>query len=155
MSINKHHGIYSAGDIVGYSAWNNTFHGYKLHKKVYVDEVGLYVWLAQSGAARDNKFKIEDETFYVLKSDDIEESYHSTWTPDEKYAKGDILTGSGGMVFVYFSDTHVERLTNRPGLGQFGHTTLSDVNESFGPLTVHTVRGGSLTGINGKKFSEI
>lgn len=164
MSISRHNELVGAGDIVGYGGSYAPFYGYKLLQKVYVEQVGAYVWLGQYGTVNktDNKFAPDNggKTITVLTSGDLKGDYHSVWTPDTEYKKGDILIGKENgknMLFVYLSESHVERLTPRNdfGLDGFGYSSLSDYQTNFGPLTIHTVQGTWGTGMNAKKFSAL
>lgn len=163
MSIAKHNELVETGDIVGYGGSWQTFYGYKLLKKVYVEQLDAYVWLGQYGTVgNDNKFKADNggKTIQVISSGDLKNDYHSAWTPDVKYEKGDILVGNDGtrvMLFVYISDSHVERLTARSDMGSYdkhGYSTLEDYKTNFGPLEIHTVQGYPSSS-NGKRFSAL
>lgn len=160
MSIAKHNGVYSVGDIIGYSgSYATKFCGYKLVKKVWVDQIAEWVYIGQYGHVEVNKFAAVGADFSTLTNVEIDHAFAEIWTPGTEYKKGDILVGKEGeqrMLFAFFSDEHVERLTPRKDVGMygFGYSTLDDYSRNFGPLTVHTVQGyyGNL---NGKKFSEV
>jgi len=164
MTIKKHNENYSAGDVVGYEGSYTKFYGYKLLQRVYVELLDNYVWLGQYGTVRsgENEFTPDSggKTITALPISDLRNDYHSTWTKDEEYKKGDILVGDDKgkvMLFVYFSDSHVERLTPRSDLSsldQFGYSTLSDYSSHFGPLKVHKTQKLSGYGEH-KKFSEM
>lgn len=166
MTIKKHNENYSAGDVVGYGGSYAKFYWYKLLQQVYVELLDNYVWLGQYGTVRsgENEFTPDNggKTISALPISNLRNDYHSTWTKDEEYKKGDILVGHDKgkvMLFVYFYDQHVERLTPRSDLSlssadQFGHSTLSDYSRNFGPLKVHKTQKLGLSGLN-KKFSEM
>lgn len=163
MTVSKHNGLYSVGDIIGYpGSYSTVFYGYKLLQKVWVEKIEAYVWLGQYGLVGVNKFSADNDgkTISLLTESDIKNDYASTWTPTTEYKKGDVLTGKDGdkdMLFVYFSDTHVERLTPRNDLwagDRFGHSTLADYSENFGPLEIRKVQKPGLSG-GKKKFSDM
>lgn len=162
MATTDHKGSYSVGTIVGYTSYSGTVYGYKLLKEVYLSETAKYHWIAQPGKVKDNKFVPTNQDLTIQSEKEINDGYPLRWTADPEFKKGDILIGkdkgSGKtLLFVYISDSHVERLTPRPdlyGSDQFGYSTLTDYAGNFGPLSVHQTQ--KAVGFDGKKkFSSL
>lgn len=142
MATIEHKGILDNDMVVVYSYDSGTVYGYRLLKLVYVDHIGEYRWIAESIKIVNNEaVKIANGALDILSEADVKDAYPLKWTKDPQYKKGDILLGKDNMVFVYFSDSHVERLTPRkdmPNLGvndRQGYSSLNDYRTNFGPLT--------------------
>lgn len=163
MTTIDHNGSYSAGTVVGYESYSGTVYGYRLVKEVYVAETGGYHWIANNGKVTNNKFVSTPDNLTILSEKEIKDGYPKKWKPDAEKKKGDILVGKDGektMLFVYISDSHVERLTPRSDMGmsipgdEFGYSSLSDYEGNFGPLTVHELKGSGYH-TTAKKFSDL
>lgn len=142
MATIEHKGIFDTSDVVVYTYGTGSVYGYRLLKLVYVDIIGEYRWICESIKIVDNEVvKIANGALDILSEADLKDAYPLKWTKDPKYKKGDILLGKDNMVFVYFTDSHVERLTPRkdmPNLGvndRQGYSSLNDYETNFGPLT--------------------
>lgn len=141
MATVEHKGSHSTGSVVVYSD-NETNYGYSLVKEIYVEAIGEYRWIAEPVKIVNNEpVKYTNGSLELLSEKCINDEYKFRWTKDPEYKKGDILLGKDNMVFVYISDSHVERLTPRkdmPSLGtnnRQGYSSLNDYKTNFGPLT--------------------
>lgn len=141
MATVEHKGSFTTGSVVVYSG-TGTLYGYSLVKEIYIEAIGDYRWIAEPVKIVSNEVvKYTNGNLELISEKYINDEYKSKWTKDPEYKKGDILLGKDNMVFVYISDSHVERLTPRkdmPNLGlndRQGYSSLNDYRTNFGPLT--------------------
>lgn len=141
MATVEHKGSYITGDVVVYTG-TGTLYGYSLVKQIYIEAINEYRWIAEPVKIVSNEVvKYTNDNLELISEKYINDEYKSKWTKEPQYKKGDILLGKDNMVFVYFSDSHVERLTPRkdmPNLGtndRQGYSSLNDYRTNFGPLT--------------------
>lgn len=143
MATIEHKGYAMVGDIVVYDyGTTSPKYGHLLLKQVWVDAVDEYRWVTEPVKIRDNEVvKYLHGGLDLITHKTVKDEYPLKWTKDPEFKKGDILLGKDGdktMIFVYFSETHVERLTPRSDMwnsSQQGYSTLSDFTKNFGPLT--------------------
>lgn len=140
MATIEHKGSYTNGSVVVYTGYGTNY-GYSLVKEVYIEAIGEYRWIAEPVKIVNNEaVKYTNGSLELLSGKYINDEYKSLWKKDPVHKKGDILLGKDNMVFVYISDSHVERLTPRkdmPSLGtndRQGYSSLSDYEANFGPL---------------------
>jgi len=157
MASVKHGGSFYRNDVVGYNGGSGRFYGYKLLKRVYVEEIDAHRWIAAYGsAAPEADFVIGSESSVALLTpSNIRSEYQYKWSKDSDYKKGDILSGTGDdgtrVVLLYLSDAEVQRLTpDGPYSGDQGYGGLAHYQVMLKDLVVLKTRG-----LGSKRFSEI
>lgn len=142
MATIEHKGAFAVSDILVYIYGSGSIYGYRILKKVHLDVVNGPQWIVENVKVVDNEVvKVASGTLDILSESDLTMNYPLKWTQDPKYKKGDILLGKNNMVFVYFTDSHVERLTPRSDMTYLGiddrqgYSSLNDYETNFGPLS--------------------
>lgn len=142
MATVEHNGSFSIGDTLVYKYSGGIYYGHKLLKSTYIGEIGEYRYITEFVKIRDGEvIKYVNGSLDLVTDDSLKKEYKLKWTKDPEYKKGDILLGKDNMVFVYISDSHVERLTPRKDFAEHGlddrqgYSSLNDYRTNFGPLT--------------------